>query len=605
MPTAASIIEALQRRLRLTLRRDSPEPGQFPPAWQGWLDAQSAQPGAVTGATADAWVAVFAQRPLTTPPRRTPALNRWQAFATLWRQQWLPPEPEDRRLRWAAGVVSLLWHVFFGGLLVWLMYLQFFATRPPPQGEQVTMVEFVGKGTPQQPGGGAQQPSDAPAPAPAPQAQAAERPAPPQASQAAPAEPAPAEPTPPAPVAVEAPPTPQLQAQLPDVPVRDVPEPQVPPPTVEQPVMVSKETPDAPQVFVLPPTRKRVDDSVRAPQIQAAEQALRNIDVPAPVQPPSLQLPQRQIALPSVEARQREVAVRDVPAPVQAPQLPSLRERPIEAPQVRAAAPQVRIAEIPTPPAPAATPAATAAQPSSAPSSAPPSTSAPSTSAPSTSAPSTAPASATASTPAPAAAPSSAPPSAAASGPSPASQAPPAATAGAGPRPTPAPGSLPTPRRGDDWGDSTRNRPGGQRGDAPGLYNADGSVRIADAPGSASPGMPPGTITEEIKNLDRAGTWLRRKPTDYEPTTLDKYWRPNETLLAEWVRRSIKNVSIPIPGTSKRIQCSVALLMLGGGCGINDPNLNDQPAEARPPPDVPFKPHLQEDNGSVRPPPGG
>ncbi|QWF19167.1 hypothetical protein [Lysobacter capsici] len=71
------------------------------------------------------------------------------------------------------------------------------------------------------------------------------------------------------------------------------------------------------------------------------------------------------------------------------------------------------------------------------------------------------------------------------------------------------------------------------------------------------------------------------------------------------MRRSVQTVLIPIPGTGKRIQCSVVLLMAGGGCGIDDPNLNDQPAEARPPPDIPFKPHLQEDNGSVRPPPGG
>ena len=82
---------------------------------------------------------------------------------------------------------------------------------------------------------------------------------------------------------------------------------------------------------------------------------------------------------------------------------------------------------------------------------------------------------------------------------------------------------------------------------------------------------------------------------------------PNETLLAEWVRKSIKEVLIPIPGTNKRIRCAVALLALGGACGISDPNLNEQPATARPPPDVPFKPHLQEGNGSVRPgaPPGG
>ncbi|MET4727483.1 hypothetical protein ABIE09_001277 [Lysobacter enzymogenes] len=581
MPTAASIIEALQRRLRLTLRRDSPEPGEYPSAWQGWLDAQSARPGAVTGATADAWLAVFAERPLSAPPRRAPALNRWQAFATLWRQQWLPPEPEDRRLRWGAGAISLLWHLLFGGLLVWLMYLQYFATRPPPPGETtVTMIEYVGQGTPQEPGGGSQQPSDQPQPAP---------PSPP--AEPAPSQPAPAEPSPPAQVAVAAPPTPQLQAQLPDVPVRDVPEPQLPPPTVEQPVMVSKETPDAPQVFVLPPTRKRVDDSVRAPQIQAAQQPLHSVDVPAPVQPPALRAPQREIALPSVQARPREVAVRDVPAPAPA-QLPQLQvreaaPRPVEAPQLNSNLPQVRVAEIPSPPMPAPSPAPAAATPAPA--------------APAT-ATSTAP-STTAATPSPSSARPAAP-SAPAAGPS-ATAAPPAASAGAGPKPNPAPGTLPTARRGDDWGDSTRNRPGGKPGDAPGLFNPDGSVRIADAPGSASPGFPPGTVTEEIKNLDRAGTWLRRKPTDYEATTLDKYWRPNETLLAEWVRRSVKSVMIPIPGTSKRINCSVALLMLGGGCGISDPNLNDQPAEARPPPDVPFKPHLQEDNGSVRPPPGG
>ena len=67
------------------------------------------------------------------------------------------------------------------------------------------------------------------------------------------------------------------------------------------------------------------------------------------------------------------------------------------------------------------------------------------------------------------------------------------------------------------------------------------------------------------------------------------------------MRRGIKTVSIPIPGTTKKIDCAVSLLALGGGCGISDPNLNEQPAEARPPPDVPFKPELQGDNGSVKP----
>jgi hypothetical protein len=176
-----------------------------------------------------------------------------------------------------------------------------------------------------------------------------------------------------------------------------------------------------------------------------------------------------------------------------------------------------------------------------------------------------------------------------------------ATTAGAGPKPTPSPGGWPSPNRSDDWDDSTRNVPGGRRGDPSGLFDSDGSVRLADTPGSASPGRPPGTVTDEIVNLDRAGTWLKRKPVDYEPTAFDRYWLPHETLLAEWVRKGIKEVAIPIPGSSKNIVCVVSLLQLGGGCGISDPNLNEQPAAARPPPDIPFKPHLQEDNGSARP----
>ena len=181
----------------------------------------------------------------------------------------------------------------------------------------------------------------------------------------------------------------------------------------------------------------------------------------------------------------------------------------------------------------------------------------------------------------------------------------PGVSPGAGPKAQPAPGTWATPARADDWGASARTTPGAQRGVAPGVFNADGSVRLPEGPGSAAPGMPPGTVTQEIANLDRAGTWLKRKPTDFEPTSFDRYWVPNETLLAEWVRKSIKEVLIPIPGTNKRIRCAVALLALGGACAITDPNLNEQPATARPPPPVPFKPHLQDDNGSIKPAPPG
>ncbi|RDZ28700.1 transmembrane repetitive protein [Lysobacter silvisoli] len=558
MVSAAALIEAVQRRLRLTLRRDSAKPGEFPPGWAEWLAAMAQRPGQVVGAPAQSLVDLLAERPLAQAPRRTGELNRWQAFATLWRQQWQPAGRETRGVHWFAVATTLLWHLLFGGLLLWLMYLQFLGNpAPPPQGETVVQVEYVGVGTPEEPGGGPDRPSEQPSEAAAP---ATPAPAPQDAASAPTASAA----SPPLP-------TPALEAAVPDVPQREVPEPQLPPPTVEQPVAVSEPVPSQETTaFVLPPTRRRTETAIAAPELSAPSQQVRQADIAEPVQPIARELPQRELAAPALRSRVPEVAAREVPAPL--PRAP-VRELPTPttaAPTLRSSTPTVRTRDVPTPRG-ASQAAASASAPAAAPSSAAPSAAAPST--------------------------SGTPQS---SGARPA-----AGTAGAGPKATPAPGSFPTPRRGDDWGDSTRNTPGGQRGVTPGIYNSDGSVRLAEQPGSASPGMPPGTITQEIKNIDRAGTWLRRKPNDYEPTSFDKYWLPNENLLQEWVRRSIKEVNIPIPGTTKKIVCSVSVLALGGACSINDPNLNEQPAIARPPPDVPFKPELQEDNGSVKPPPGG
>ncbi|KRD79926.1 hypothetical protein [Lysobacter sp. Root983] len=562
MYSAAALIEALQRRLRLNVRRDSLKPGEFPPGWATWFAAMGERVGRVTGAPAAAIVDQLLERPLTQPPRRVGDLNRWQAFATLWRQQWQPPERETRGVHWFAVVVTLLWHLFFGGLLLWLMYLQFLGTpAPPPEGETVVQVEYIGVGTPEEPGGGPDQPSQQPQES---------------AAQAAPA-PADAAASATASIASPALPTPTLEAAAPDIPQRDVPEPQLPPPTVEQPVAVSEPVPSPPEttVFTLPPTKRRTETAIVVPELSSPTQQVRQADVSEPVQPIRRDLPQRELAAPSLSARLPEVAAREVPAPLQRAPVRELPTPTATAPQLRAATPNVRTRDVPAPAAAAASAAATAPASSSASSSAPASTAA-TRSAP-TAAPSTA------------------------GTPSPSGTRPAASAGGAGPKPTPAPGGIATPRRGDDWGQSTRNVPGGQRGEKPGLFNSDGSVRLGEQPGSASPGFPPGTITQEIKNIDRAGTWLRRKPNDYEPTAFDKYWRPNETLLQEWVRKGFKEVAIPIPGTTKSIVCGVSLLALGGACSINDPNLNEQPAIARPPPDIPFKPGLQEDNGSVKP----
>lgn len=576
MFSAADLIHALQRRLQLIAPHLRRPPGTFPTGWQAWLDSMAQRAGAVRGATADAIVAVFLQRPLATRPGRVAELTRWQAFGTLWRQEWHsggPRDRHDRRMHRFAVAFTVLWHLFFGGMLLYLMYLRFMElSAPPPQGEDVVMVEYVGRGTPAEPGGGASTPSDQPSPAaPSPQ---------PAATATTAAE----SPAPPAPT-VPAPPAPAIDAPLPDIAQRDVPEPQMPPPTppVEQAVTVSEPAPSEPTVFVLPPTRRRPPEpAIAPPDLSVPAPTVRAAEVAEPVQPIRRDIPARELATPTIERQPREVVVRDVPAPL--PRVP-VRELPapsVPAPQVRATEQTVRTRDVPTPRVASPTPSAAA-----------PATTSPAPSSTAT-APSTAPTAAStapATSPAPAGPPTPAA-SAAAGTPS---------TAGAGPRPTPAPGTWSTPRRGDDWGESTRNAPGGQRGLTPGLYNADGSVRIADAPGSASPGQPPGSLTEEIRDLDRSGTWLKRKPTDFEPTSFDKYWVPNETLLAEWVRKGIKKVAIPIPGTNKRIECVVSLLSLGGGCGLSDPNLNDQPAGARPPPDIPFKPELQEDNGSARP----
>lgn len=175
------------------------------------------------------------------------------------------------------------------------------------------------------------------------------------------------------------------------------------------------------------------------------------------------------------------------------------------------------------------------------------------------------------------------------------------APSGAGPGPSPRPGATASPTRSDDWGDSNRNVPGNSNaGRNPGLFNSDGSVRLPGDGGRAGGGLPPGTIIEDFEKIDRMGTWLKRPPLDYTPTRFDRFWIPNRSLLEEWVSRGIRKVAIPIPGTTKRIECTVSLLQAGGGCTIYDPNLQDQEAVARPPPDVPFKPELQEDKDSLK-----
>lgn len=544
MNSAAAIIEALNARIA--------PPGRMREAarasWRGWFDRIAERPGRVVGARAEDLVDQLAAREPAPAPARSAALNRWQAFATLWRQEWHPASHDETSWRWTAGGTSFAWHVAMVLLLLWIAAVHLIP--PPPRSEDAVQVEFIGIGTPSEQGGG-----EPPAPGErvdAPSAAAAS-----SAASAVAANPSPSE----AP-ATPGLPVPEVEAPVPDIATRDVPEPRPAP----QPLVVSPPVSTEPPVFELPPTTPpqtpvALPDLARVPPV-------RVVEVPEPVRAPPASVAPPRVALEPTRAPVPSVAEREVPDPVRLPALAAPAPS-VQAPSVQATTPAVARRDVP---APAVRDGAAASQ-----------------------APAARDVSASAAT-ANAQAGADRGDASRASGPPVASARP---GIGAGPDPTPAPGSWATPRRADDWGVSDRNRPG--RGD--GARDGDGRPRVGAAPGSAAPGSPPGTYTAEIRDLDRAGTWLKRKPYPYEPTRFDRFWRPNESLLEEWVRRGVKQVSIPIPGSSKRIVCAISILQFGGGCWPEDPNVNEQPASARPPPDIPFKPHLQEGTGVTAPPP--
>lgn len=440
MFTSADFIEALRRRGRKSLRPETP-PGEFPSGWQDWFDGMVARLGAVTGAAADAFVALFLERELAMPPPRTGALTRWQAFATLWRQQWHPPAPEERRERVLAMAITLAVHLVLLVLLLWIALVRF-TGAPAPRGEDVVQVEYIGQGTPQDTGG-----------APA----AGEKTAPPAAASARPAPREPSARPSAATTSAAAAPQPASATQEPAAPAAP-----------SQPLQVS-EVPKPEGGFVLPPPTPPVVELPRlpAPELQVVPREVEAIERAAPIEAPRAQLPNVALTAPALR-------------PDVAQALPDVQAQRVELPRLRAPEPQAQQREV----------RLQEPQPSSNESPAPPSQASASSTAPS----------ATNSTATAAAPPSASPPAgrpAASSGTAPSA----AATSGAGPAAS-KPGAWPSPVPDDDWGNSTRNRPGGAAGQ-PGLAGADGRPRLP--PGMAAPGggLPPGTVTEKIASAGR------------------------------------------------------------------------------------------------------
>lgn len=560
----------------------------LPYGWGLWLRALTPLPRPFRSTEV---IAELIQRPLPGSPGRLPALGFVQSLRRLLWQTWDPAPRDQRWMRWTSAVISVLLHVMFALLLLWVALI-----RPPVQPEQGgdggrIQVEFLGSGTPQESGGGE--------PAAAGSAAAA-------AAASAQAEAAASQPRPASTTAATAP-QPPASAPEPTASAEPVPTPPAPAPTaVEQPIQAT-DVAEATTDFVVPPTsvpRTEVRVIPRdAPEPQVRERTVEVAETPTPPSiTPSVRPVETQVRTRDVAVREREVTVvtaPTAPVPVPGPRVEvnvpqrdlQVREREVTpAPSVSVTvapvpqreitvpgrSPEVAVRERAVPnaaprPAPAAaTPSTAASAPSPTPAASTASQAAPSRSAASSTAPSRAPAA----------------------------------------RPSPTPGNWATPARGDDWGAADRNRAGertgaqanqgaGRTGD--GLFNADGSVRVPGQEGSGDSerGAPGGENDGwSRERIAQSGTWLKRPPYDYTPTSFDKYWAPNESLLAEWVRKGIKAVEIPIPGTSSKISCVVSILQFGGGCGLSDPNMQDQPAVARPPPDIPFKKELQDDNGS-------
>ncbi|MEN5427277.1 hypothetical protein ABE522_13105 [Stenotrophomonas pennii] len=565
----------------------------LPYGWAIWLRARPPLP---RPQHARELVAVLLPRPRPAASGRLPGLTMWQAVRRLGWQQWDPAPRDQRWMRWTAAAASLLLHVLFAFLLLWVALVRSSQPDTGGEGERV-QVEFIGQGAQEgggdQPGseaaaaaegGAASAATDSPAASPsaaqdgAPAASStAAQPVPAEVAAATASEPAPAEPAPPVPA--PALPTPPVQATDVAEATTDFVVPPVSVPRTEVTVVPRQASPSVRerevqvvQAPVVVTPRPVTPVRTRAPSETTVQ--VREREVPLAVQAPTpLRVPQAEVAVqvaprePTV-VREREVAAVTAPAitmPAMRGREPALRTRPSTEPTVRerAVANAAARAAATANPRPSATPAAQASSSSSA--------------------------------------------AAAASASTAASRAP--GQAGAQARPTP--GNWATPARGDDWGASTRDRPGSSAGaqanrdagQGSGVFNADGSVRVPgqDGAGNTDRGAPGGDNDGWSRDrIAQSGTWLKRPPYDYTPTSFDKYWVPNESLLAEWVRRGVQSVEIPLPGTSTKISCVISVLQFGGGCGLNDPNMQDQPAIARPPPDVPFKKELQEDNGSVR-----
>ncbi|MDO4709142.1 MAG: hypothetical protein Q4B94_04875 [Pseudomonadota bacterium] len=525
--------------------------------WQAYLARGGSFPAAPAPDCAQ-MLAILAARPNLPgawqhePP--PPALTRWQRWRGLLDVGWDARNRTPLRQRLLGMTLSLLVNLFFVLFMLASLYLRLGAS-PEPEAESVR-IRITGFGTPDEVGGG-QQATDGDLAAPA---SAAPRRSSAQGitgqNQAAARQPV---------------------QDLAAAAMRNMGLPEISPPQLAaqplpepQPLQVTAAAQPAPDDFQLPPPRPLAATvqppaqlrSQNLPQEQALPAALpdvRAINIPDVV----LQPASRPASMP---------AERAIPEPLAMPQI----DMPVL--DMGSSAPQLAIRE----PGQRALPALPAGQ----------AESSQETEEQSNQTRSPLTAASSAATPRPAGL-----PAAQGKSPQPGQNAP---QTGTGPQRAAASSGWPEPVRGDDWGAAAQNRAGQTRGgeqgaggrQGSGLFNADGRPRLADD--SFRPRFP---------DPNKEGTWLRRPGMDTRGTMFDGIWRPPETLLQEWVRRGVKSIRIPIPGTTLELECVISSLQAIGGC-LPVPGKDgvfDQPARGRKPPEVPFKPELFEDPAALQP----
>jgi hypothetical protein len=572
--TASDVIAALNQRRLLKTGHAAVAAG-LPAGWQGWLDAMQQRPAPVLHAPPQALVDTLVQRPVPSVGKRG---GLGMPFFQLRRLE-RPANPrEDRGLRIGVGAIDIVLHVVLVGILLWLMYLRFLALaqQQEEQPAETVQIEFIGRGNVAT-GGGALANAGAES---APAAAAARQPSPKTGQPSAGSTTAPTQETP-EPVTASPPPT--VAAEQP-APTLQQPKPVPAEATAAQQLQVSNVRQPTPESFQLPPPRER---TVVLPEVKLRDaQPQQQVEAVATLQPTAVQA--LQVKPRDVQLRAPELQTQVQALEVFTPNAQALTQQRVvvsknnAASQVQVPQLQGQVRELPMRAGDGGVVAAQPGQGSAASGQA------------TTAGAGGSKTSATGNGQAQAGA--GAGVHAAAAG----GRGVGATGAGAGPGLKPAPGGWPGAGKTDDWGASNRNVAGsgnGHGGDGegkgkPGLFNADGSARLPDK-----------WSKNGAVDLDKSGTWLQRPGLEYRGTRFDKYWIPEGNLLQEWVRKGIKEISIPIPGTKLKLKCVVSLLQFGGGCGPENPDANEQNSTGRKAPDVPFKPALQEDNGSVKPPP--